>query len=357
MPSSKPRVAVLFGGQSAEHDVSLMSARNIAAALGSAGYALTLIAIDRDGRWFLADEIAEPRVGWPKVVLAPGGGGALFELGGAGGEVARVDVVFPALHGPYGEDGSMQGLLKLADVACVGSGVLASAIGMDKDVTKRLLAAAGIPVVKSLVAFSRAVGPDFATAQRELGHPLFVKPANLGSSVGVSKVFDEAGYDLALREAFSFDHKVLVEAFAEGQEIECAVLERDGFEASLAGEVVPVGNYGFYSYDAKYIDEDGARLHAPAALSSEVVRLVQERSKEVARVLGCNGMVRVDYFLRSNGELLVNEANTLPGFTAISMYPKLWDVTGLAIEKLVSELIDEALARFARDKTLKRMRR
>lgn len=352
MAEQKPRVAVLFGGQSAEHDVSLMSARNIAGALGAAGYAVTLIAIDRDGRWYLAEEIAEPRSGWPLVTLAPGGGGALYALGRPGAPVATLDLVFPALHGPFGEDGSLQGLLKLAGVACVGSGILASSVGMDKDVAKRLLAASGIPVVKTLT-FTQADAPDFAIAQKELGLPLFVKPANLGSSVGVSKVYDQQGYDAALRAAFSFDHKVLAEANAEGQEIECAVLERNGLEASLPGEIVPVGNEGFYSYDAKYIDEDGAKLHAPAALSASVVRQVQDLSIKVARVLGCNGMVRVDYFLKANGELLVNEINTLPGFTAISMYPKLWEVSGIKPADLVSHLVDEALARFARDKALK----
>jgi D-alanine-D-alanine ligase len=222
---------------------------------------------------------------------------------------------------------------------------------MDKELSKHMLKAAGIPTVKTL-SFERNDVVSYAAVVTELGSPLFVKPANMGSSVGVSKAHNEAEYDAALNSAFQYDTKVVVESFAEGQEIECAVLSLDSLQASVPGEIVPTSNDGFDSYDAKYIDDKGAKLVFPANLPADQTRRVQEMSIAAARALGCEGMVRVDFFLKADGELLVNELNTIPGFTAISMYPKLWEVSGIPPEELVVHLIEHALSRFHREATL-----
>lgn len=349
--ASRCTVVMLFGGQSAEHDVSIQSARNVREALEAAGYDLILIGIDRQGCWRLASDIRTPEAVWPRVAMHPGGGGEIAVLEGEQA-VLKADVVFPVLHGPLGEDGSLQGLLKLANVPFVGPGVLSSALCMDKQYAKQLLDAAGIPTAKALT-FERDGVVDYAAAVLELGTPLFVKPANMGSSVGVSKVHDEAAYRDALDSAFAYDTKVLVESFVEGQEIECAVLSaEDGLRASLPGEIVPTSNDGFYSYDAKYIDDQGAKLLFPANLTAAVTRRVQEMSLAASRALGCEGMVRVDFFLKGDGALLVNELNTIPGFTAISMFPKLWGASGIPPDKLVVHLIDHAVARFQKESTL-----
>lgn len=347
---NKSTIAVLFGGQSAEHDVSIQSAENVRSALLAAGYPVTLIGIDRQGVWHRAPDIGPVDQAWPTVAILPGNGGHIVTLDRPG-EMEKTDVVFPVLHGPRGEDGSLQGLLKLANVAYVGPDILASALCMDKEFSKHMLKDAGIPTVKTL-SFDRAAVVSHAIATRELGSPLFVKPANMGSSVGVSKAHTEAEYDKAVETAFQYDTKVVVESFAEGQEIECAVLSRDGLQASVPGEIVPTNNEGFYSYDAKYIDDKGAKLVFPANLPSAVTQQIQDMSIAAARALGCEGMVRVDFFLKSDGTLLVNELNTIPGFTAISMYPKLWEASGIPPDELVVHLIDHALARFQRESAL-----
>ncbi len=358
--ASPCKVLLLFGGESAEHEVSIHSAINVHRALDEAGYEIVLVGIDKQGVWRLAPAIQSPAIqspaaDWPRVVMLPGGGGEILVLDGAQQRL-RGDVVFPVLHGPQGEDGSLQGLLKLAKVAFVGPGVLASALCMDKVFAKQVLNAAGIPTVRAL-SFDRADVADFATVQHELGTPIFVKPANMGSSVGVSKVHDAAEYQAALETAFQYDTTVVVESFAEGQEIECAVLSLDGLQASLPGEIVPTSNDGFYSYDAKYLDDSGAKLIFPAHLSADVTEKVQELSLAASRALGCEGMVRVDFFLKASGELLINELNTIPGFTAISMYPKLWEVSGIPPKDLVVHLIEHAQRRFQREAQLHSDRR
>lgn len=352
MTSNKQRVALLFGGRSAEHDVSLLSAGNVRQALVDAGYDTVLVRIDRDGRWTLADEIAQAddETATP-VTMVPGGGGTLICLDGAARSLPPVDVVFPVLHGPFGEDGTMQGFLKLVGVPFVGPGVLGSAIGMDKDASKRLLRDSGIPGAKFLI-FTPDDPPTFSGIRQALGLPCFVKPANLGSSIGISKVHDEGEFQAAVAAAFRYDHKILIEQDAEGREIECAVLSADQAIASLPGEIVPAGNHRFYDYDAKYIDDDGAHLFAPADLPASVVAQVQELALRTCRTLDCEGMTRVDFFLKATGELLVNEINTIPGFTAISMYPKLWEASGIAPPQLVTLLIEHALRRFAGEQIL-----
>jgi D-alanine-D-alanine ligase len=266
--------------------------------------------------------------------------------------LGKVDVAFPILHGPFGEDGTVQGLLKLADVPFVGAGVLGSAVGMDKDVMKRLLRDAEIPIAKFL-AFEHAAQEEihFANIKRVLGLPVFVKPANLGSSVGISKVTHRNQFTGAIREAFRYDNKILIEESIRGREIECSVLGNEHPIASLPGEIIT--RHDFYSYDAKYIDEKGAQLVIPAELPESITKKIQEFAIRSFKVLCCEGMARMDFFLRNQREIFVNEINTIPGFTKISMYPKLWEASGITYADLIDRLIRLALERFRREKNLK----
>ena len=264
-------------------------------------------------------------------------------------------MVFPVLHGPFGEDGTVQGLLKLANIAYVGAGVLGSAIGMDKDVMKRLLRDAGIPVARFVAANKYSSKPiDFDAARDQLGLPLFVKPANLGSSVGIHKVTDRDEFQRAVRDALNYDDKVLIEECINGREIECSVLGNDNPIASVPGEILP--RHEFYSYEAKYLDENGAVLEIPAKLSSETLERIRQLAIRTFTVLCCEGMARIDFFLRNSDEIIVNEINTIPGFTRISMYPKLWEATSISYSELIDRLIQLALERFQREQRLKTYR-
>ncbi|HTY50123.1 MAG TPA: D-alanine--D-alanine ligase family protein [Steroidobacteraceae bacterium] len=364
MTSSSPkiRVGILFGGRSAEHEISILSARNVLAALDPARFEPVLVGIDHDGRWLMQDpqrllaSARDPRQvriqDAPPIQMT-----ALIPAQGRGAEPARIDVVFPVLHGTLGEDGAMQGLLEVAGLPYVGAGVLGSAIGMDKDVMKRLLRDAGIPVAAFRTLRRDAFDADPAaacTAVEALGLPLFTKPANAGSSVGVRKVKARAELPAAIRHAFEFDMKVVCEQGIDGREIELAVLGGTPPAVSVAGEIVVSHPDGFYSYDAKYIDDSGARLELPAHLTREQLLRAQQLALKTFEVLECEGMARVDMFLTAGGELYVNEINTIPGFTAISMYPKLWELSGVPPQELVSRLIDLALSRARRRGELKR---
>ena len=358
--TKKIRVGILFGGKSAEHEISLLSAKNVIDAIDKTKYQPVLIGIDKSGRWvthspskFLLNSsdpklIALNQAESTGVALVPQSAGKLTDLD-AGGLEASVDVVFPILHGPMGEDGTIQGLLKLANVPFVGAGVLGSAVGMDKDVMKRLLRDAGLPVPKFLV-FHRKHPPKFELVAEQLGLPVFVKPANLGSSVGISKARDKDGFEKAVHGAFRYDGKILVEQAIQGREIECAVLGNDDPKVSVPGEIIP--SHEFYSYEAKYLDENGARLEIPAKLDAATVKRVQELAVKTFKALACEGMGRVDFFLTADGQLYVNEINTIPGFTKISMYPKLWEASGIGYTELISRLIELAIERFEHEQTL-----
>ncbi|HXW27603.1 MAG TPA: D-alanine--D-alanine ligase family protein [Xanthobacteraceae bacterium] len=351
----KLRVALLFGGRSAEHDVSLMSAANVFRALDPARYEVVPIAVSRAGAWMLCPPgegrfPAEVPADGPLVTLLPGGGGRLVLASDSAVEPpAPVDVIFPVLHGPFGEDGSVQGLAELAGVPFVGASVFASAAAMDKDAAKRLLRDAGLPIVK-FRTLTPADAPSFAELVAELGRPLFVKPARLGSSVGVGKADSAEEFDAALREAFRHDRKVLVEECMRAREVECGVLEdADGtLTTSLPGEIVPTNRYAFYTYEAKYLDEDGAVLKIPADLPKAVVKRVQDLSLQAFRALGCEAMARVDFFLRPDMSVVVSEVNTIPGFTNISMYPLAFQASGVSYPALIDRLIRHALARAGR---------
>jgi D-alanine-D-alanine ligase len=387
---NKTRVIILFGGRSPEHEVSLLSARNVYLALDRERFDPLLVGIDKQGRWRVEPEQTllgakgDPRhlrlqAGGAEVSVpvrpdldperAPGTGELVAvqdsmatiapaptrprePAGGAGGPLTifrRDDVVFPVLHGTYGEDGTVQGLLELADVAYVGAGTLGSAVGMDKDVAKRLLAQAGIPVVPWRLVRALELRRDSSAVTArvaELGFPLFIKPANAGSSVGVTKVKTPEALEAALRAAMAFDQKVLAEAAVDAREIECAVLGNDDPQASVPGEILVSHPDGFYSYQAKYVDPDGADFRIPADIPPETAARVRALSVETFRALELWGMARVDFFLdRATGALYVNEVNTIPGFTAISMYPKMWEASGLVARDLVSRLIDLAIER------------
>jgi D-alanine-D-alanine ligase len=348
------RVALLFGGRSAEHDVSILSARNVFRALDPARYHTIPIGITRSGVWRLcllengAFPVTVPESG-PRVALIPGGAGRLAilsETGAAPDLSTAVDVVFPVLHGPFGEDGTVQGAAEIAGAAYVGSGVLGSAAAMDKDVAKRLMRDGGLPIARFL-SFVQGDAPTFDAVVAELGRPVFVKPARLGSSVGISKASTEQEFATAVAEAFRHDRKVLVEEYVRGREIECGVLEgEDGsLTASPPGEIVPSNRHGFYTYEAKYLDEEGAAIKVPADLPTEVSDKVRKLSIEAFRALGCEGLARIDFFLREDGKLVINEVNTLPGFTNISMYPKVMEALGISYPELVDRLIRHALKR------------
>jgi D-alanine-D-alanine ligase len=354
---NRRRVAVLFGGRSAEHEISCISARSVIDALDPGSIEVVPIGISRDGRWHrLSGPPALPTETGRMPQVTDGSGAEVElaaesgsrELVAADGSREPIDVVFPVLHGPFGEDGAIQGLFELADVPYVGAGVLGSAIGMDKDVQKRLFLQAGLPVGPFETVHEKGWDddPESVEASAEaLGYPAFTKPATLGSSVGVSKVHDAAELAAGLAEAFRYARFAIVERAAEdAREIECAVLGNDEPVASVAGEIVPEG-HDFYDYEAKYLDEHGARLLIPAELEPEVLEEVQRLAVVAFRTTRCSGMARVDFFLMGEDELWVNEVNTIPGFTSISMYPKLWEASGLAYRDLVQRLLDLAIER------------
>jgi D-alanine-D-alanine ligase len=360
----KKAVGILFGGCSAEHEVSLQSAKNIFDAIDRDRYEAVPIGIDKDGKWLLYE--AEGGTGFllnaddPKRIslnpggtpaaLLPGLGGILAHIDGSGRKT-RVDVIFPILHGPLGEDGSVQGLLKTAGVPFVGASVHGSAIGMDKDLMKRLLREADIPLAKYIVLRSASEIPGYDTVVKTLGVPHFVKPANMGSSIGVNKVHNESEYLRFVREAFRYDTKIVLEEYIKGRELECAVLGNDDPAASLPGEIRP--SHEFYSYDAKYIDENGAELVIPAKLPGEKIEEVRSLAVKTYKTLCAEGLSRIDFFMREDGVLIVNEINTMPGFTKISMYPKLWEERGLSYKALIDRLIELAFERRQKERSLK----
>ena len=339
---SRVRVAVLFGGKSVEREVSRVSARTIAASLDPAKYEVVAIAVNEGGRFLPPAESSG--------LLSAGEVPSRFRTAETAGtalvpaEIApgRIDVVFPIIHGTTGEDGALQGFLETLGVPYVGAGVTASAVGMDKGVFKALLRDAGIPTPRAVVV----LGPEESSRADSLPLPIFVKPANGGSSVGVTKVKRREDLPAAIAAALRYDERALAEEGIEGRELECAVLGDLDPRATIPGEIVP--GHEFYDYDDKY-REDKARLIIPADVPAEVAETARRLAVEVFRLCGVSGMARVDFFLeRGSGRVLVNEINTLPGFTAISMYPKLWEASGLPLPRLLDELVRLALERHAR---------
>ena len=336
MKRPRKTIALIFGGRSAEHDVSLSSAAAVYRNIDRRKFRVVSIFIDRDGAWKTA---ASPLLSSEK--LAAGPAGPFLPWAGGGRTRVKADIYFPVLHGPFGEDGTIQGLLEMADVPYVGAGVLGSAAGMDKDVMKTLFAARGLPIVKHITVRQEEWRTDSAAILGRIGRefrwPVFVKPANLGSSVGISKVGGAAEAAGAIRRAFRFDRKIVVEQGLEAREIECSVLGNDRPKASLPGEIFP--HRDFYDYRDKYLDNK-TTFRIPAELPPETTDRVRRLAVEAFRAVEGSGLARLDFFVdKKSGEVFVNEINTLPGFTEISMYPKLWAATGLPFGRLVEELV------------------
>ncbi len=345
--TKKITIAVLYGGKSSEHDISLMSAKNVVAAIDEKKYRVVLVAIDRDGHWWegrrrdLQRGAIDVHDGRAHVVVDYEKSVCVLRKGD---RTTKISAVFPVLHGRNGEDGSLQGLCQMYGVPCVGPSVLGSAVGMDKDVAKRLLRDADLPIADFLV-FTRAEKKTitYGRVARALGVPFFVKPANAGSSVGVHKVAKQGEFAAALADAFRHDEKILVEQYIDGKEVECAVLgSSSALTVSVPGEIVPT--HDFYSYDAKYNDDHGATMAIPARIPVSTARAVQTMAAKVMETLCCDGMARVDFFVTIKNEIYVNEINTIPGFTAISMYPKLWEASGLSQKRLMIKLLTLACA-------------
>lgn len=368
-PSRKPRVAVVFGGRSSEHAISVVTAGAVLGAIDRDKYEVLPIGITADGRWALtADEpermaienrklpsvaeLADAQPGGVLLPLEPGNREVTYqEPGSVPKALGEVDVVFPVLHGPYGEDGTLQGLLELSGVPYVGAGVLASAVGMDKEYMKRVFASFGLPVGPYVTIRPREWRTDPGAARKRIvdlagehGWPLFVKPARGGSSMGITKVDDIGGLDDAVAEAQRHDPKVIVESLLSGREIECGVLEfEDGPRASVPAEIPPVSAHDFYDFEAKYIDSASGIV--PAPLTPEETARVQELAVLAFEAASCEGLVRADFFLGDGGEFVINEINTMPGFTPISMYPRMWQKSGVSYAELVDRLIQAALRR------------
>jgi D-alanine-D-alanine ligase len=362
--AARPRVMVLFGGRSGEHPISCVTAGGVLRAIDRDRYDVVAVGITRDGRWVLADDdpdhwaIAAGRLpevtdGSVRVLLPQAVDDRQVQVlrGGVAEALGSVDVVFPLLHGPFGEDGTVQGMLELADVRYVGAGVLASAVGMDKQMMKLLFAGQGLPVGPYRVVRPGAIDDEAGVLAdvRPLGLPVFVKPARAGSSLGISRVTDWADLPAAVRAAAEHDPKVLVEAAIEGREIECGVLGgRDGARprASLPGEIVVTdARHDFYDFEAKYLSEESVELRCPADLPDEVTAAVRDVAVRAFEAIGCEGLARVDVFVTPDERVVVNEINTMPGFTPFSMYPRMWAATGLAYPALVDELLTLALTR------------
>lgn len=364
----KIRLGLIFGGRSAEHEVSLRSAGSVLKAINRDKYDVTLVGISKEGKWLaggdplaalaagnladLADVALLGEPGKHELLVVEGASGRAVQLAA----MAEFDVVFPLLHGPYGEDGTVQGLLELADLPYVGSGVLASSLAMDKAMCKQVLRAHGIPVTDWDLVTRAAIAADApavaAAAAERFGYPLFVKPANLGSSVGVSKAHDLDETVAALREAARFDRRILIEPAINAREIEVSVLGNADPVASVAGEIVP--SREFYDYEAKYVDE-GSALIIPAPIPSETAEAARRHAVQAFLAIDAAGLARVDYLLdRDSGQLYLNEINTIPGFTSISMYPKLWEASGVSYSDLIDRLVSLALERQAeKDQTIK----
>ncbi|HEV2170341.1 MAG TPA: D-alanine--D-alanine ligase family protein [Candidatus Binatus sp.] len=363
------RVGVLFGGRSGEHEISLRSALTVMSAMDPARYEVVPIGIGRDARWYLERNalkmLAEktphlaalsaegtqvtllPHPEGQALVATPSADGARGAVAAAQNSIPGLDVIFPVLHGTYGEDGTVQGLFELAGIAYVGAGVLGSAVGMDKDAQKRLLREAGVPVVRyfAIDRVDYQETPELgARLARKLGFPVFVKPNALGSSIGISRVRRAADVRAALDDAFQYDRKALIEAACEGREFECSVLGNDRPEASVPGEVLVKGAHDFYDYESKYVDPEGSATKIPAEVPAPKAKKIRAMAVASFKALSLRGMARVDFLAsRDLREIYVNEVNTIPGFTSISMYPKLWEASGLPLPKLIDRLIELAI--------------
>lgn len=361
----KINIALVFGGRSGEHEVSLLSAKSIYEALDKDKYNVFLIGVDKSGHWLLGNPanyllnstnpklIALNKSSATNIVpINKEDNSEIISLE-SGKELGKIDVFFPIIHGTYGEDGSIQGMFEMIDCAYVGSGVIGSALGMDKDIQKKLLNLAGINVAKFFAFKKHQYSKKIIDLiLKRFALPVFVKPANMGSSVGISKAHNLKELKTAIEDAFKYDTKVMIEEYIKGKEIECSVMGNDKPIASVPGEVIP--HHEFYSYEAKYIDENGAGLIIPAKLPKQIVKEVQQTAIKTFLTLECYGFARVDSFLTKENKIYINEINTLPGFTKISMFPKLFNATGISYQKILDNLINLAIEKKEEKDKLKR---
>lgn len=352
--ANKIKVALLYGGRSVEHGVSVNSARNIFQYIDKDRFEVLPIGISKSGQWFLNTSVSKDMEQGKALglILDPHSPGFLLL---SAGDRFKADIIFPVLHGTDGEDGSIQGMIKAMDIPMVGTGVLGSSLSMSKIISKRLLKEAGLPVTNFLTYdFTEKEAINFKTIKDTLGLPFMVKSASLGSSVGVSKVNDEAGFQKAIDEGFRYDDAIIVEEYVSGREIECAVMGNYPPVASYPGEVVINSKYEFYTFDAKYVDPEAVRIDVPAKLDKAIAELIREVSVKSFIALSCNDFARVDLFLDKNGKVYVNEINSIPGFTNSSMFPVMWKERGIEFSDLITKLLDLAMARYDRGKRIER---
>lgn len=352
--SKKKKVAILFGGRSVEHGVSVNSARNIYENINKDRFEPLTIGITKTGQWYLTSGVTKD-IGQGKALAlildaqSPG-----FILVSSGDRI-KADIVFPVLHGTDGEDGSIQGMIKAMDIPMVGTGVLGSALSMNKVISKRLLQSAGLPVTNFMsFHFSQKDEIDYKAIRKTLGTPFMVKSASLGSSVGVSKVKSEAAFEKAVEESFRYDDTILVEEYISGREIECALLGNNPPQASYPGEIIIDSKYDFYTFDAKYVDPEAVKIEVPAKLDPKIAEKVRDICIKAYKTLACDDFARVDLFLTEHGKVYINEINTIPGFTNSSMFPMMWDERGIGFSQLISQLLDLAQERYDRSKRIER---
>ncbi len=352
---TKKTVAIIFGGQSAEHEISVRSAGNILEAMDTDLFTPIPIGICQNGQWCYFSSIndlkgvsslKEKPPGTESVTLSPGHENNLFFLDSS--KKIKIDVAFPVLHGPMGEDGSIQGLFRICNIPFVGCDTLGSAIGMDKDIMKRLFKESDLPMGAYKVLYKNESRLSYEDLVIEIGSPFFIKPANMGSSLGVHKIYTKKEFEEKLLDAFSFDHKVIAEQYISGRELECAVLGNSFSlnppRTSGVGEII--SQHDFYSYEAKYLDDNGAVLSIPAQLENELAEKIQTISLQAFKCLELSGLSRVDFFLDNTDQIYINEINTMPGFTNISMYPKLWEQKGLSYNQLITTLLNLAMEQY-----------
>lgn len=353
--NKKLKVALLFGGKSVEHKISVKSATNIAQHIDRSKFDVVLIGIDQEGKWHLNETTTEDIGKGPGLAVFPGVQGQQFLNMDTHEVLGKIDIVFPVLHGTDGEDGSVQGLLKAAYIPFVGSGVLGSAISMDKLVSKRLLSEAGLPVSRYLsYTFDEKNSLDYNYISTYLGGDFMAKAGGQGSSVGISKVTNPENFKKAVEEAFNYDEKILFEEFIKGREMECAVIGNLRPEASFPGEIIINSAYDFYTFDAKYVDKDAVALKVPADVDEKVAKNIQKMAIKAYKALQCEDFARVDLFLKEDDSIIINEINTIPGFTNSSMFPMLWEHAGISYTNLITKLITLACERFEETKRLKR---
>lgn len=340
---TKIKVGILFGGKSVEHDISIISAQNIARFIDLNTFEVTLIGIDKLGDWYLCDKVSKKISAGLPLQLSLKASNSTFLVDG---KSFTLDVIFPVLHGTDGEDGSIQGMLKTVNIPFVGSETLGSAVSMDKLTAKRVLENSGVPIAKFLsYTKSERNTANYEHIVSTLGVPFIIKPSNLGSSVGVFKISKKEGFEEKLSALFQFDNVALVEEFIEGRELECAVLGNADPVASPAGEIILKGDYEFYSFEAKYVDGDAVDLVIPAKISKEIEETIKQVSIKSFKAASCKDLARIDLFLKKDGSIIVNEINTIPGFTDISMYPKLIEQLGIGYPKLITMLLEMAIER------------